>query len=161
MLNETTARADVNHNVGGSERGMPLATMASFGFMAQNDDDAVQRYHGMRWETITKMIDREQKMIDVKMKLVDSMVGNRVGDQLRMSVIVMMDKIDKWNEELGQLMNEKRVSSPIVGHVLKHSAHLMGMTVASKPTGTVVTETTNNLKDDSVDLVASVPKGDE
>jgi hypothetical protein len=55
----------------------------------------------MRWATITKMCDTEQKMIDVKMKLADSMVGNRLGDELRMSVMKMMDKIEKWNDDLG------------------------------------------------------------
>ncbi len=40
----------------------------------------------------------------MKMKLADSMLGNGLGDQLRMSVIVMMDKIDKLNEKLGMLM---------------------------------------------------------
>ncbi len=57
MLKEVTARATVNHDVGGSDRGMSLATKASFGFMAQNKDDAVQRHHDMRWVTITKMMD--------------------------------------------------------------------------------------------------------
>ena len=39
MLKETSARADVNRDVGGSDRGMSLATKASFRFMAQNDRD--------------------------------------------------------------------------------------------------------------------------
>ena len=34
MLKEITARATVNRDVGGSDRGMSLATKASFGFMA-------------------------------------------------------------------------------------------------------------------------------
>ncbi len=68
MLKEITARATVNRDVGGSDRGMSLATKASFGFMAQNEDDAEQRHHNMRWATITKMMDATQKMIDVKMK---------------------------------------------------------------------------------------------
>jgi len=59
---------------------MSLAKKASVGFMAQNEDDAVQRHRNMRWATITKMIDTTQKMIDVKMKLADSMVGNGMGD---------------------------------------------------------------------------------
>jgi hypothetical protein len=92
---------------------MSLATKASFGFMAQNEDDDVQRHHDMRWATITKLIDSEQKVIDVKMKLADSMLGNGLGDQFRMSVILMMDKIDKLNEKLALLKNEKRVSNPI------------------------------------------------
>ena len=40
-------------------------------------------------------------IVDVKMKLVDSMVGNGLGDKLRMSVMKMMDNIEKWNDELG------------------------------------------------------------
>ena len=47
----------MNRNVGGSECGMSLATKTSFDFMAQNDNDAVQRHHDMRWATITKVID--------------------------------------------------------------------------------------------------------
>ena len=85
----------MNQDVGGSDHGMSLATKASFGFMAQNKDDAVQRHHDMRWATITKMIDTEQKMVDAKMKLADSMVGNGLGDELRMTVMKMMDKIEK------------------------------------------------------------------
>ncbi len=63
MLKEVAACATVNHDVGGSDRGMSLATKAkaSFGFMAQNKDDAVQRHHDMCWATITKMMDTSQK----------------------------------------------------------------------------------------------------
>ena len=65
-------------------------------------------------------------IVDVKMKLVDSMVGNGLGDKLRMSVMKMMDNIEKWNDELGLMMKEKRVSNPIVGRVLKHAARSIG-----------------------------------
>jgi hypothetical protein len=98
--------------------------------------DTVQRHHDMRWATMTKMIDnKELMMIDVKMKLTDSMVGNRLGDELRMSLMKMMDKIEKWNDELGLMMKEQRASNPIVGRVLKHAAHSMGSTVARNLTG--------------------------
>jgi len=129
MLKEVTARATVNCNVGGSDRGMSLATKASFGFMAQNKDDAVQRHRDMRWATITKMIDTTQKMIDVKMRLADSMVGNGMGDEMRMSVFQMMEKIEKWNEELERMMAEKCESNPIVGGVLEDAVRSMGLTV--------------------------------
>ena len=36
----------MNRDVGGSDHGMSLATKASFGFMAQNKDDAVQLHPG-------------------------------------------------------------------------------------------------------------------
>ena len=49
MLKETSAQADVNHDVGGSDCGMSIAMKASFGIMAQNEDDAVQCHHNMRW----------------------------------------------------------------------------------------------------------------
>jgi hypothetical protein len=158
MLKETSAQADVNRDVGGSDRGMSLATKASFGFMAQNEDDVVQRHHDMRWATITKLIDSEQKMIDVKMKLADSMLGNGLGDQLRMSVILMMDKIDKLNEELALLKNEKRVSNPIVGHVLEHTARLMGMTVVPNPAAAVATVMFVNLKSSNEEKKADYQK---
>ena len=93
--------------------------------MAQNKDDAVQHHHDMRWATITKMIDTEQKMVDAKMKLADSMVGNRLGDKLRMSVVKMMDKIEKWNDDLGLLMKEQCISNPTVGWVFKHAVRSM------------------------------------
>ena len=128
MLKEVTARAAVNRDVGGSDRGMSLATKASFGFMAQNEDDAVQRHRDMRWATITKMIDTTQKMIDVKMNLADSMVGNGMGDELRMSVLKMMEKIEKWSEELELMLTKKRESNPNVGWVLEHATRSMGFT---------------------------------
>ena len=120
MLKDVAARATENRVVGGSDRGMSLTTKASFGFMAQNEDDVVQRHRDMRWATITKMIDTTQKMIEVKMILADSMLGNRMGDELNMSVLKMIEKIEKWNEELELMMAEKRESNPIVGRVLEH-----------------------------------------
>ena len=36
----------------------------------------------------------------MKMRLADSMEGNGMGDELRMSVFKMMEKIEKWNEEM-------------------------------------------------------------
>jgi hypothetical protein len=125
MLKEVSAQATVNCDVGGSDRGISLATKASFGFMAQNEDDDVQHHHDMRCATITKMIDTEQKMVDVKMKLADSMVGNGLGDKLRMSIMKMMDKIEKWNDDLGLLMKEQCISNPTVGWVFKHEARSM------------------------------------
>ncbi len=172
MLKEVAARAAVNRDVGGSDHGMSLVTKASFGFMAQNQDDAVQPHHDMSWATITKMMDTTQKMIDVNMKLVDSMVGNGMGDELRMSVLKMMEKIEKWNEELELMMEEKRVSNPIVGWVLEHAAHSMGLTAPpTKRTDTLETVNslglaipmmmTGNLKNDDDDFVTSLLTNDE
>ena len=102
--------------------------------MTWYDNDAFQRHRDMRWATITKMINttqKLQKMIDVKMNLADSIVGNGMGDELRMSVLKMMEKIEKWNDELKLMMAEKRELNPIVGRVLEHAARSMGLTVPS------------------------------
>ena len=136
MLKEVTDCTVVNRDVGGSDPGMSLAAMASFGFTTQNEDDAVQRHRDMHWATIRKMFDTTQKMIDVKMNLADSMVGNGMGDELRMSVLKMMEKIEKWNEELELMMAEKHESNPIVGRVLEHAAHSMGLNLATMTTAT-------------------------
>ena len=91
------------------------------------------------------MMDTTQKMIDVKMKLADLMVGNGMGDELRMSVLNMMEKIEKWNEEMERMMEEKRESNPIVGRVLEHAARSMGLAVPS----------TNRRTDDTLKTVVS------
>ncbi len=61
-------------------------------------------------------------------------------------MILMMDKIDKLSEELALLKNEKCVSSPIVGRVLKHAARSMGMAVVPNPAAAVATVMSVNLK---------------
>ena len=155
MLKEISAQATVNCNVGRSgDRGMLLATKASFGFMVQNEDDAVHRHQDMCWVTITKMLDTEQKMIDVKMKLADSMIGNGLGDGLRMSVMKMMDKIEKCNDDLGLMMKEQHISNPIVRLVLEHAVPSMGLMV-------VVSNWTGNLKNDYENFVAEVLNSNE
>jgi hypothetical protein len=160
MKKEISTQKSVERNIGRSDRGMSLATKASFGFMAQNEDNAVQHHHDMHWATLTKMIDTEQRMIDVKMKLMDSnVIAGGSGEQLRMSVLIMMDKIDKWNNELGLLGKEKRVSNPIVGRVLEHAARSMGIVVA--PAMMASTKPTGNLKNDDDYFVASVLEGKE
>jgi hypothetical protein len=40
-----------------------------------------------------------------------------------MPVFIIMDKIEHWNDELGELMMEEGDSNPILGRVLEHTAH--------------------------------------
>ncbi len=98
-------------------------------------------------------------MIDVKMKLADSMVGNGMGDELRMSVLKMMEKIEKWNEELELMMAEKRESNPIVGRVLEHAVHSMGLTVPS--TNRTATLATVNSGLELATMVTGTSKNDD
>ena len=91
-------------------------------------------------------------MIDVKMRLADSMVGNIMCDELRMSVLKMMEKIEKWNEELEIMMEEKRESNPIVGRVLEHAARSMGLMLPSTNRTDLATMTTGVLKNDDENI---------
>ena len=90
-----------------------------------------------------------------------------MGDELRMSVLTMMEKIEKWNEELELVMEKKRVLNPIVGRVLEHPAHSMGLTAPPmKRTDTletvdllglaIPTMMTGNSKNDDDDFVTSL-----
>ncbi len=76
MKKEISTQKSVDPDVGGSDRGMSLATKASVRFMAQNKDDAVQHHHDMHWATLTKMIDTEQRMIDVCQDEIDGLNGH-------------------------------------------------------------------------------------
>ena len=60
--------------------------------------------------------------------------------------VILMDKIDQLSEELALLKNEKRVSNPIIGRVLKHAARSMGMMVVPNPAAAVATVMSVNLK---------------
>jgi len=68
-----------------------------------------------------------------------------MGDELRMSVLKMIEKIEKWSEELELMMTKKRESNPIVGRVLEHAARSMGLAVPSTNRRTDVTLATVDL----------------
>jgi len=65
-----------------------------------------------------------------------------------MSVLKMMEKIEKWNEELEVMMAEKRESNPIVGRVLEHAARSMELMLPSTNRTDLATMTTGVLKND-------------
>ncbi len=69
-----------------------------------------------------------------------------------MSVILIMDKIDKLNEELALLKNDKRVSNPIVGCAPENAARLMGMMGVPNPATAVAMVMPFNLKSPNKDL---------
>jgi len=99
------------------------------------------------------------------------MVGNGMGDELRMSVLKMIEKIEKWSEELELMMTKKRESNPIVGRVLEHAARSMGLMVPStNRTATLATVdsglelatmTTGTSKNDDENFVTSLLTNNE
>jgi hypothetical protein len=67
-----------------SKRGMSIQTKVSFGFLAQNEDNADQQ-HADWWLMATiKQIKTNQKLIDKKMKMMDTMVDGALKTQILM-----------------------------------------------------------------------------
>ncbi len=58
-----------------SERGMSVQTKVSFSFLAQNEDNADQQHADWRLMATIKQIKANQKLINTKMKMMDTMVG--------------------------------------------------------------------------------------
>ncbi len=69
-----------------SKRGMSVQTKVSFGFLAQNEDNADQQHADQRLMATIKQIKANQKLIDTKMKMMDTMVDGISKTQFLMSI---------------------------------------------------------------------------
>jgi hypothetical protein len=111
----------------GSERGMSVQTKVSYGFLAQNEDNADQQ-HADWWLMATiKQIESESKTNQHKNENDGSNGGWRIKEAVFMSITSLMDKVEQLNEELALLGNKKRSTNPIVDRVLLHGAESMGL----------------------------------
>jgi hypothetical protein len=110
-----------------SERGMSVQTKVSFGFLAQNEDNADQQHADWRLTAMIKQIKANQKLIQTKMKMMDTMVDGISKTQFFMSITSLKDKVERVNEELAMIGNEKRSTNPIVDRVLLHTVESMGL----------------------------------
>ncbi len=61
------------------------------------------------------------------MKMMDTMVDGVLKTQFLMSTTSLMDKVERLNEELAILGNEKRSTNPIVDQVLLHAVESIGL----------------------------------
>ncbi len=68
-----------------SERGMSVQTKVSFDFLAQNEDNADQQHADQRLMATIKEIKENLKLIDTKMKMMDTMVDGVSKTQFLMS----------------------------------------------------------------------------
>ncbi len=57
-----------------SESGMSVQTKVSFGFLAQNENNADQQHADRQLMAMIKQIEANQKLINTKMKTMDTMV---------------------------------------------------------------------------------------
>ena len=103
-------------------------------FMAQNEDDAVQRHRDLRMVMLTKSIESTERLVDLKMKMYDRM-GEAGGDTYSLTGInLLMEKLEQLNADLETMVSEVRLTNPIVGNVLDNAKIAMGLvTLAGTP----------------------------
>ncbi len=70
------SRDDVNHDVGGSERGMSLEMKVSFGFMVQHKDEAEQKHHDREFMTLSTCIKELRMLAMLKMRRAEGIVDD-------------------------------------------------------------------------------------
>jgi hypothetical protein len=122
-----TECANLDREVGGNNRGLTMQSRMQCAFMAQIKDDADQHHRDIHMVMILKQIESMERLIKLKLKTSErmSMGGSEV--QVFMTINILMEKLEKLNEDLDSMMNEKRVTNPIVGNVLAIATKVMGL----------------------------------
>jgi hypothetical protein len=106
---------------------MSIQTKVSFGFLPQNEDNANQQHADWRLMATIKQTEVNQKLIDTKMKMMNTMVAGVSKMQYFMLITSLMDKVEQLNEELAMLGNKKRSTNPIVDRLLLNAVESMGL----------------------------------
>jgi hypothetical protein len=121
-----TERANTDREVG-NDRGMTLNTRMQCAFMAQNEDDAVQRHRDMRMVMLTKSIESTERLVELKMKMSDRMGVEGSETHSLMAINLLMEKLEQLNADLASMVSEVRLTNPIVGNVLDNAKKAMGL----------------------------------
>ena len=100
-----TERANTDREVG-IDRGMTMNARMQCAFMAQKEDDAVQRHCDLRMLMLTKSIKSTERLVNLKMKIYDRM-GSDGGDTFSMTAInLLMEKLELLNAYLESMVSE-------------------------------------------------------
>ncbi len=121
-----TERADRDRVVG-TDRGLSLQSKMQCTMMAQKEDDAEQRNCDMRLVMLTKQIESTEQLVELKLKTSERMSLGGSEAQVFLSINMLMEKLEKLNETLDNMMNETRKMNPIVGNVLAVDVKAMGL----------------------------------
>jgi hypothetical protein len=146
-----TERANMDREVG-IDRGMTLNTRMQCAFMAQNEDDAVQRHRDMRMVLLTKSIESTERLVELKMKMADRMGVEGSETHHLMAINLLMEKLEQLNADLASMVSEVRLTNPIVGNVLENAKKAMGL---------VSMTTANAENDEKGQKKMGMPKCDE
>jgi hypothetical protein len=109
---------NLDGEVGGSERGLAIQSKMQCAFMAQNKDDADQSHQDMRMVILSKQIESTEHLVELKSKTLERMSLGGPEAQIFMSINLLMENLEKLNEQLDAMMTEKRSTNPIAGNVL-------------------------------------------
>ncbi len=122
----TKEQTDINREIG-IDRGMTMQAQMQYAFMAQNEDDAIQRHRDMQMGMLTKQIKSTERLIELKIKMSDMMGVGGLEANCFMAIHTLMDKLEKLNADLDSMMLEVRATNPIVGNVLANAAKGYGV----------------------------------
>jgi len=122
----TTDRNNMDREVG-LDRGLNMQSKMQCALMAQNEDDADQRHRDMRMLMLSKQIESTERLIELKLKTSERMIMGGSEAQVNFSIQLLMEKLERFSDELETMMQEKRKTNPIVGNVLTMAAKAMGL----------------------------------
>ena len=111
----------------GLDRGLNMQSKMQCALMAQNEDDTDQRHRDMRMLMLSKQIESTERLIELKLKTSERMIMGGSEAQVNFSIQLLMEKLERFSEELETMMQEKRKTNPIVGNVLTMAAKAMGL----------------------------------
>jgi len=94
--------------------------------IAQNEDDAAHRRRELDVVRLSKLIESTEKQIELKLKLAEKF-GEEYNAHFMMSINLLMEKLERYNEELEKYGSDATTQSPIVGSVLMQAARAMGL----------------------------------
>ena len=105
---------------------MNIESKIQCGMIAQNEDDAAHYRRELDVVRLSKLIESTEKQIESKLKLAEKF-GEEYHAQFMMSINLLMEKLDRLNEELEKSGRGETKQNPIVGSVLKQAAKAMGL----------------------------------
>jgi hypothetical protein len=96
-------------------------------FMAQNKDDTNQHLQDMQMVMLSKQIESTEQLVKLKLKTSERMRLGGSEAQIFMFINLLMEKLEKLNEQLDAMMTEKRSTNPNVGIVLIIASKAKGL----------------------------------
>jgi hypothetical protein len=141
----------------GFDRGLSMQSKMQCAMMAQNEDDADQRYRDMRMLILTKQIESTERLLELKLKTSArmSLVGSEA--QVNFAINLLMEKLEGFHGVLETMMEETRTPNSIVCNVLSMATTAMGLEKGATAMGLEKGDE-DNIEPNSADFVSDMLK---